>query len=211
MTTRMNPHDRLEVSHPDLVVVSSAPQLIGPPVVTERADDAAGEASTTPAPRRRRMRRWLLLVGVLVAAAVAALAVAMTGGEPPVVAEPRTQPRAAEPVPTSPVRVTVEAPATVVAGKPASFSVNYEADAARFSGTVEDWGDGLGTSSVAQGKCENATKSKGPIKGRYAVSHTWVDPGAYTVVLGVNAYSCVGTVSREVQGSRTITVNVVAP
>lgn len=212
MTARMNHTDRLEVSSPDVIVVSSAPQLVGSP--TDGADAAPTLVHRPQATVASRLRQWLLPFAVLLVTAVAILVALLAGADKQVVAEPGNQPRVAQPAPAraaDAVRLTVEAPATVVAGKPAAFTVNYEAPSGQFSGSTEEWGDGLGTSSVKHGRCDGAHQASSPLGGRYTVSHTWTKPGAYEVALGVNTYSCVGSEQRELQGKRTLTVNVVAP
>ena len=108
-------------------------------------------------------------------------------------------------------RITIEAPATVVAGKPATFTVNYALTNGRLSGSVEEWGDGVGGGSAKQERCESSAQTAGPTSGRYSVTHTWSRPGTYDVVLGVNTYTCVGTQSRDSKAFRTLPVTVVAP
>lgn len=212
MTARINHTDRLEVSSPDVIVVSSAPQLVGPP--TDGADAAPTLVQRPQSTVASRLRRWMLPLAVLFVTAVAIVVALVAGADNQVVAEPSNQPRVAQPAPAraaDAVRVTVEAPAIVVAGKPAAFTVNYEAPPGQLSGSTEEWGDGLGTGSVKHGRCDGDDQASSPLSGRYTVSHTWTKPGAYEVVLGVNTYSCAGSEQRELQGKRTLSVNVVGP
>lgn len=200
MTTGMNnARDRLEVSGPDVVVVHDRP--------------AAGLTVTgAPEPPRSSGRRWLLIAALLVLAVAAAVLAFLVSGDDNVATEPATQsqPKAAGATAGRPL-ITIESPATVVAGQPATFTVNYELMDAKFSGSIEEWGDGVGVGSAKQERCESSAQTAGPSSGRYSASHTWTRPGTYEVVLGVQTYSCSGTESRDAKATRTLSVTVVAP
>ena len=96
------------------------------------------------------------------------------------------------------------------AGQPAELVVHYQDGKGTFSGSTEDWGDGVGTSSLAQGRCTAAGPPADPTNGSYRATHTWAEPGSYTVSIGVSSYTCVDGAAVEEQASTTVTV-VVSP
>jgi hypothetical protein len=103
--------------------------------------------------------------------------------------------------------MTVELPETVVAGQTAEIVVRWTDGEGVFSGTSEDWGDGVGTSSLAQDQCTGAattTKSA----DSYTVKHAWSEPGTYQVVLGVTTYVCTDGSPVQEDVSKTVSVQV---
>lgn len=204
-----NPADRLEATGPDVVVIHDAPpEVINSSATPPRSDDLGLTESAQSSSRRRLM----LITGLLALALIAALLVVFLPGDDEVATQPgnQTQPKAPAAQPAEP-RITIEAPASVVAGQPAAFTVNYELPSGRFSGSIEEWGDGIGAGSAKQERCETTAQTSGPSSGRYSVSHTWAKAGTYEVTLGVNTYTCSGTTPSEAKASRTLTVTVLAP
>jgi hypothetical protein len=106
--------------------------------------------------------------------------------------------------------VTVDAPASATVGESAEFRVSYTDGSGIFSGTVEEWGDDVGTSSLQQGQCTAASPAAGKLADTYRVSHTWTEPGTYTVVLGVHSYTCRGTSAVLETTQQSVTLQVLA-
>lgn len=209
MAAHMN-RDRLEVSRPDVVVVQDAPSIIPGPTLIDDGKDPSGNPTTGGGePNSNRPRLWLALAGVLVLLAAGWSFAFFRAGESAVVVQPG-KPGSGSAAGSTALKVTVEPPGNITAGKPARFTVNYEAGQGRFAGSVEEWGDGVGASSSAgQRACQAAASpSAAPLKGRYTVTHTWAEPGTYTVVLGVNTSFCIGDQPREETASRSLTVTV---
>lgn len=105
------------------------------------------------------------------------------------------------------LQVEVAAPDGVVAGRPATFVVRWRDDRGTFSGASEEWGDGVGVSSVQQERCPPSVAT-GPGDGVVRVQHTWSEPGTYTVVLGVNTYVCAGGSAQVESATQTLRVVV---
>lgn len=210
MATRMNP-DRLEVSEPDVAVIKDTLSVHHAPTVTVDEDQEAGSTGTHPVSTSRRPLLWLALVAVVILLAAAAMFAVMRGGDSNVVVEPRNADAGTSGVASPKLKITVEPPATVTAGKPATFTVNYEAAQGVFDGSIEEWGDGVGASSVGQARCDGAAAEAAPLEGRYDVTHTWDKAGTYRVLLGVTTHSCVKGQPREATASRSLTVTVAAP
>jgi hypothetical protein len=131
-----------------------------------------------------------------------------TRGDDPVRTTPA--PAAAGPVVPDPLGLDVSAPTDVVAGQPATLVVRYADGAGTFSGSTEEWGDDVGTSSLAEGRCPT-TAADGPVSGTYEATHTWSEPGSYTVKVAVSSYTCDTGTPVEEQASTTVTVVVAAP
>jgi hypothetical protein len=110
----------------------------------------------------------------------------------------------------APLTVTVDLPAEVVAGRAAVLVVHYADGKGTFSGSTEDWGDGVGTSSLAEGRCAAAATPTGPASGSYRASHTWAEAGSYPVSIAVSSYACVDGAPVEEQATTTVTVTVAA-
>jgi hypothetical protein len=122
-------------------------------------------------------------------------------------AGPAAPAAAAAPVPLA---VSVRAPSAAVAGEPATFTVSYTDGAGKFTGSTEEWGDGVGAGSVAQGSCEGLPDGGGPGKGSYVVTHTWPKAGTYNVKIAVSSMTCKGGAPVDEQAATTLTVRVTA-
>ena len=154
-------------------------------------------------------RRRLFAVAALLAGVAAAAAMA-TGGDQPLVAEPASRPTAGAAGP-GPLRLTVHAPTRAVAGQEVVIEVSYAAGDGRFSGSTEDWGDGLGTSSVRVARCDSVPTAPTPLAGSYRLAHTWAEPGTYTVELGATSATCTPAGAVEQQASERLAIEVAAP
>ncbi len=100
-------------------------------------------------------------------------------------------------------------PTGVVAGTPATVVVRYADGAGTFSGSTEEWGDGVGTSSLTEGRCGTA-RTGAAAEGTYRAQHTWSEPGTYAVKVAVSSYTCQAGEPVAEQASRTVTVVVAA-
>ena len=183
------------------VEVRRGPDIV---VTTTTAADPAPDGPP-PAPPRRRLLVALVAVLTLATLVSVALVLVLGGDDKPV---ETTAPAA---VPDSPAELgmTVELPETVVAGQTAQIVVRWTDGEGVFSGTSEDWGDGVGTSSLAQDQCTGAattTKSA----DSYTVKHAWSEPGTYQVVLGVTTYVCTDGSPVQEDVSKTVSVQVQA-
>lgn len=107
----------------------------------------------------------------------------------------------------APLTVTVTAPPQVVAGERAEFTLRWSDGEGFFSGTSEDWGDGVGASSLAQEACDLAPAA-GPAGGEVTVRHTFTAPGPYALVLGVSTYTCSGPEPVTETATETVQVDV---
>lgn len=199
----MDTHDaRAQVADDRPVVVrhDDVPALVP---ASRRGDPEA------PRPRGHGLRRAVLAgiaAGVLLAAALGGWWA--TRGDDPV----RTTPAAGSqrPVVPQPLGLDVTAPADVVAGEPATLVVEYADGAGTFSGSTEEWGDEVGTSSLTEARCATGA-TDGPASGSYGATHTWAEPGTYAVKVAVSSYTCdTGTPVVE-QATTTVTVVVGAP
>ena len=186
----------LQVTRDDLVVVTTP----------DRSEESP------PAPPRRLLAVGLV-GGLFLALLTTLVLVWVAAGDDEVVAKPPAQPAANEPPaqPAGPLALTVtaDAPPQIVAGSPAKFVVSWADGSGVFSGSSEDWGDGVGTSSVSQGRCSASAAQEKAVSGSFDVRHTWAEPGTYTVVLGVTTSTCsAGTATME-DAAATLTVQVV--
>ena len=180
--------------------------------VVDRPVVRTGAVPLPTAPSRFRLRRAVQL-GValgLVLAVAGGTWLALRGDDgADVVATDRGAP-AAEPAGPAPLTLTVEVPVVVRAGTAARLTVRYEDGEGIFSGSTEDWGDGVGTSSLAQGRCAATGNPAAPASGSYLAAHTWSEPGSYPVTVGVSSYTCVDGAPVEEQATTTLRVEVVA-
>ncbi|MGH8969161.1 MAG: hypothetical protein ACRDV1_04350 [Actinomycetes bacterium] len=196
MTTRDVPG----VEDPSLDVVGSTP--------------APTPESVGPVPRRRSTRlRLAAAVGALALAGGAVLAEVAWSGDDTVLATPADrrideQPSAA--VSPGPLRIDVEVPATVVAGRAAGFRVAWSDGDGVLAGSDEDWGDGVGASSMKERPCPAAAEPR-PVRDTFRARHTWTEPGTYTVVIGVTTSTCASGVVMTEQAAKSFAVTVVAP
>jgi hypothetical protein len=187
----------LEVQHGPGVAVSAS------------GGDAADRPSSAPPGRpRRRLVAGLAALVALVLAVIVVLVLVLGGDDEPEVTT-RT-PAAADPGGPAPLGLTVEVPDQVVAGQPAELVVRWTDGEGVFSGSTEEWGDGVGTSSLAQDSCAasaTATQDR-PSAGRHAASHTWAEPGTYRVTVGVASYLCQNGTATQEDAQTTVSVEV---
>jgi hypothetical protein len=188
------------VATPDIIVISSRPSLSGPPVATV----------TTRGPRWPRHVIALVIAAVVLG--VGALAISRLGSGHDVAQPAAGKPAAVKPaaVPAA-LALSVVAPVNVVAGKAVQIPVTYTDGSGVFSGTSEDWGDGVGTSSLKQSACFATPVAAPALHSTYMLRHTWAKPGTYPLTLEVVSYSCRGTTLAEERVTKTIMVTVSAP
>jgi len=163
---------------------------------------------TGPERSRRRLVVGLAALLALVLAVTVVLVLVLGGDDQPDVTT-RT-PAAADPAGPAALGLTVELPDQVVAGEPASLVVRWTDGEGVFSGSTEEWGDGVGTSSLAQDNCSTtatATQDR-PSAGRYTARHTWSEPGTYQVTVGVASYLCEAGTATEEDATTTVSVEV---
>lgn len=192
---------------PEMVVTRDpvGPTLDRPVLLSHRVPVAPAARS-----RLRRAVQLVVVLGLALAVAVAGwLALRGGGGDDAVLATDRGAPVAKQ-AGTAPLSLHVEVPSVVTAGNPAQIVVRYEDGDGVFSGSTEDWGDGVGTSSLAQGRCTAAGTTPAPVDGSYQAVHTWKEPGRYTVSVGVSSYACVDGAPVEEQATTTVKVEVAA-
>jgi len=191
----MDTQVRVQTSEPDVVVSSSLPAA--PLAVSEN-------------PRGARVPLAIIAVLVLLAAAVGiAVAAVVSGSNDDSVATPGSQQPADVPAPPAVLSVTADGPASVAVGEQATITVSFADGSGIFSGTSEEWGDGVGTSSLQEGRC-TAAAAAGPLSDSYQVKHEWAEPGTYSLVLGVNTYTCRGTTAVQEKATTTLIVKVLA-
>jgi hypothetical protein len=164
------------------------------------------EASRGRGPGLRRAVLAGVAVGVLLAAALGGWLA--TRGDDPVRTTPA--PAAAGPVVPEPLALDVTVPTDVVAGQPATLVVTYTDGAGTFSGSTEEWGDDVGTSSLTEGRCATGATDV-PASGSYDATHTWSKAGSYAVKVAVSSYTCDTGTPVEEQASTTVTVVVGTP
>jgi hypothetical protein len=194
----------LEVQRDPEVVLSTSGDRGDP------SDPGAEHLADGPAPAPPRRRLVIVLAALLaLALAVTVVLVLVLGGDDEPEVTTRT-PAAADPAGPAPLGLTVEVPDQVVAGQPARLVVRWTDGEGVFSGSTEEWGDGVGTSSLAQDSCSaTATAAQGkPSAGRYTARHTWAEPGIYQVTVGVSSYLCEGGSATEEDASTTVAVEV---
>lgn len=170
---------------------------------TDHTPTARSRQAEPVRPRRRRRAALAgVAVGLLLAAVVGWL---VTRGEDQVATRTTAAPGA--PAAPAPLSLSVRVPARVVAGQPATVVVGYADGRGVFSGSTEEWGDGVGTSSVEQGQCGPADTTRGA-SGSYRTRHTWAKPGTYRLTVGVSSYRCRAGVAVPEQASRSVDVVV---
>lgn len=160
-----------------------------------------------PDPARRSGRTAALVVAVVVALLLAGLAAFFLlgdDGDDDVVTVP-----AAGPAEPAALTVQVDPPAPAVAGQPVTLVVHYADGLGVFSGSTEDWGDGVGVGSAKNGSC-SASTSPGPVKGSYQATHTFADAGTFPVAIEVITYTCDGGSVVEEKARATVDVTVTA-
>lgn len=163
-----------------------------------------------PAARRAR-RTWRLGLAVLAfLVSLGAWSWWLAGGEDKVEARPTTVAPAPAPVDVpAGLRVSVRAPATVVAGRPARFVVSYSDGAGIFSGATEDWGD-TGVGSVSLAACTASAPAAVALQASYVAAHTWAKADSYPVSFTVTTYTCHDGRAKEETRTARVTVVVAA-
>jgi hypothetical protein len=186
------------------VVVSHAPTPPGDdrPVVL-RDDDPPRAA------RPRRVMIVVLAVLVVIAMVIGGWLLLGGGGDSQVATTPGAG--AQQPAAVAPLSLTVDPVVGAVAGKPATLVVHYADGTGVFGGSTEEWGDEVGTSSLAEDICPSPSPAAAPLKGTYQATHTWAAPGSYPVKVAVSSYTCVDGAPVLEQATTTVTVEVVAP
>lgn len=189
-------HVGVKSSEPDIVVSSSRqPGRPAPPTVIDP-------------PRRAQRSLAVIAILVLLASSVGIIVAAVLTGNDDSATKPQQQQPAAVPAPPAALAVTADGPASVTVGEWATFTVTYTDGSGIFSGTSEDWGDAVGASSVREGQCSATADVPGSLSDSYQVKHRWTEPGTYTLVLGVNTYTCSGTTSVPEQATTRLIVKV---
>lgn len=150
------------------------------------------------------------VVAVLALALLATLGLMWFGaGDHGVSTRTPVQPGAAGPARSEALEVEVSAPAEVTAGVAATFTITWRDGDGIFSGTTEEWGDGVGVSSEQQARCDvTGPRADRPGRGSIEVPHVFAKPGRYTVVLGVTTYTCQGAAATTESAAETLTVTV---
>ena len=188
-------HVEVQTAEPDVVVSSPLPP-----------------ASPMLEPARNpRLPLAIIAVLILLASAVGiAVAAVVSGSDDNSVAQPQSQQPADVPVPPAALSVTADGPASVGVGEQATITVTYTDGSGIFSGTSEEWGDGVGTSSLQEGRCSAPAEPAGSLSGSYQVKHRWTEAGTYSLVLGVNTYTCRGTTAVQEHATTMLIVKVLA-
>lgn len=201
MTTRENA--TVQTSGPDIVVIGRPAQPAGSP---------APEAPAPPGSPRpsSRLLLWLVVAAVALAAVTAAAVAGLRSGDEDAVAQPVGEQPAQLPAAPAALQVSADAPSSATVGDPVTITVTYSDGSGIFSGTSEDWGDGVGTSSQREGLCTAADAAPGALSDTYRLVHTWTEPGTYAVTIGVHSYSCQGTAAVQEQATTVLNVQVLA-
>ncbi len=186
---------KVQTSEPDVVLSSSLPP-----------------APTTPErPRGARLPLAIVAVLILLATAVGiAVSAVVSRSDDDSVAKPDSQQPADVPAPPAALSVTADGPASVAVGEAATITVTYTDGSGIFSGTSEEWGDGVGTSSLQEGRCSAAAEPAGSLSDSYQATHRWTEPGTYSLVVGVNTYTCRGTTAVQEKSTTMLIVKVLA-
>jgi hypothetical protein len=185
-------------SEPDIVVSSSLPPR--PPAPPTLIDS----------PRAARLPLAIIAILVLLVSAVGIAIAAVVEGNSDSVAKPQAQQPAAVPAPPAALSVVADGPASVTVGEQATITVTYSDGNGIFSGTSEEWGDGVGASSVREGRCSATAAVPGALSDSYQLTHRWTVPGTYSLVLGVHTYTCSGTTAVQEQKTTMLIVKVLA-
>ncbi len=170
-----------------------------------RSGPGDDELGSPPSPRRALA---FVLAGVLVLATAVSLVLVLTGDDDDGVVARSSAPGAAQAEGPRALGLTVDLLAPAVAGEPARLSVAWADGSGVFSGSSEDWGDAVATSSRKQGRCEPGAAAAPAAAGTYALKHTWSEPGTYAVVIGVATYTCADGSAVEEEASTTLTIEV---
>ena len=195
------------------------PQLERPEIVVSHAPTAPGaDQQDRPVllpdpdpPRSGRPSRGMLagLAALVVLALVLLGWLLLRGGDDSQVS---TTPGAGaqQPAAIAPLSLTVDPVVGAVAGQPATLVVHYADGTGVFGGSTEEWGDEVGTSSLAEDTCPSPSPAAAPLKGTYQATHTWAAPGSYPVKVAVSSYTCVDGAPVLEEATTTVTVEVAA-
>lgn len=185
----------------------------GDPAPPSAPDDdlGSGTGAASPGAEMKRPPRGPLTAAAAVVVALAVVAtgaLALTRGNDDVVAR-SVPPAAVQPAVPQPLGLAVEVPDTLAAGERAQLTVRWTDGSGTFSGSTEDWGDGVATNSRKQGRCEPGTAASPAAAGTYELGHVWSEPGTYTVIVGVATYVCESGTAVEDEAVKTLTITVV--
>lgn len=179
-------------------------------VLTTRRQPAPPSTGTAAKPSSSPRPLLLALVGaVLLAVLITAVVWWATRGDDGATTSPAGATAGQRPAPDV-LTVSVGPPVGVVAGEKAMVVVTWSDGAGTFSGSTEDWGDGVGTSSLVRDRCSPTGSPARPASGSYRATHTWAEPGTYPVAISVTTYSCVDGTAVQEQASTTVKVAVAA-
>jgi hypothetical protein len=195
------------------------PQLERPEIVVSHAPTAAGaDPQDRPVllpdsdpPRAGRLSRGMLAgLAALVVLALVLLGWLLLGGGDDSQVSTTPGAGAQQPAAVAPLSLTVDPVVGAVAGQPATLVVHYADGTGVFGGSTEEWGDEVGTSSLAEDTCPSPSPAAAPLTGSYQATHTWAAPGSYPVKVAVSSYTCVDGAPVLEQASTTVTVEVAA-
>jgi hypothetical protein len=187
------------------VVVSHAPTGPG----TDQQDRPVLLPDTDP-PRAGRPSRMLAGLAALVVLALVLAGWLLLGGGDDSQVSTTPGAGAQQPAAIAPLSLTVDPVVGAVVGQPATLVVHYADGTGIFGGSTEEWGDDVGTSSLAEDTCPSPSPAAAPLKGTYQATHTWAAPGSYPVKVAVSSYTCVDGAPVLEQASTTVTVEVAA-
>ena len=195
------------------------PQLERPEIVVSHAPTAAGaDQQDRPVllpdadpPRAGRLSRGMLAgLAALVVLALVLAGWLLLGGDDESQVSTTPGAGAQQPTAVAPLSLTVDPVVGAVAGQPATMVVHYADGTGVFGGSTEEWGDEVGTSSLAEDTCPSPSPAAAPLKGTYQATHTWAAPGSYPVKVAVSSYTCVDGAPVLEQATTTVTVEVAA-
>lgn len=193
--------------------LEQAPELVVSHAPTVPAADQHDRPVLVPDPDPPRAAPRRLVLAGLAALVVVALVLGgwllLGGGDD---SEVSTTPGAGaqQPAPVAPLSLTVDPVVGAVAGTPATLVVHYADGTGVFGGSTEEWGDEVGTSSLAEDTCPSPSPAATPLKGTYQATHTWAAPGSYPVKVAVTSYTCVDGAPVLENATTTVTVEVAA-
>jgi hypothetical protein len=191
-------------------VTGSTSDAARPDLEVRRDDEPPVVVPAPPASRSGRLSTGPIAVAAVVVLLLVGLGAVwlLRGGDDDVATTPA--PGANKPAVPAALTVQVDPPTGAVAGQPATLVVHYSDGAGVYSGSTEDWGDGVGAGSGKQGQCDPTAAAAGPASGSYEATHTWSAPGTYTVAIEVTSYTCKGGTAVEEHASTTVQVDVAA-
>jgi hypothetical protein len=188
------------------VVVSHAPTAPG----AGQQDRPVLMPDSDP-PRAARLSRGMLAgLAALVVLALVLAGWLLLGGDDDSQVSTTPGAGAQQPAAIAPLSLTVDPVVGAVVGQPATLVVHYADGTGVFAGSTEEWGDEVGTSSLAEDTCPSPSPAAAPLKGSYQATHTWAAPGSYPVKVAVSSYTCVDGAPVLEQATTTVTVEVAA-